>query len=67
MEIPTIVAGSLRDIHSVGLRVLGYTLEDEFNFVHVGSMVDQEELIKAAIETKRQGDIGFLTLWPCRT
>ena len=51
MEKPTIVAGSLKDVHAVGLRVLGYALKDEFEIVHVGSLLEQEELIAAAIET----------------
>ena len=51
MAKPVIVTGSLRDIHSVGLRVLGYTLQKDFNIVATGAMVEQEDLINAAIET----------------
>ena len=51
MEKLTIVAGSLKDVHAVGLRVLGYVLREEFEVIHVGSLLEQEELIAAAIET----------------
>ncbi|MBI2859016.1 MAG: methylaspartate mutase subunit S [Chloroflexi bacterium] len=51
MEKPTIVLGSLMDIHSVGLRVLGYALQDDFQVVYAGTMLTQEEMINAAIET----------------
>ena len=51
MAKPTIVTGSLRDSHSVGLLVLKYVLQEDFEVVHVGSLLEQEELIAAAIET----------------
>ena len=48
----TLVTGVLRDIHHIGLRVLEYALEQEgFNIAHVGRSVEQEDFIKAAIET----------------
>ncbi len=51
MAKPKIVAGTLRDVHVVGLRVLRYALEEEFEVVYLGGLLEQEEFINAAIET----------------
>ena len=48
----TIVIGALNDTHVVGSRLLAMALEEEgFNVVHIGALVAQDELVKAAIET----------------
>ncbi len=48
----TLVIGVLKDTHIVGSKLLAMVLEGEgFHVVHIGAMVTQDELIKAAIET----------------
>ncbi|MBI2858152.1 MAG: methylaspartate mutase subunit S [Chloroflexi bacterium] len=51
MARPKIVLGTLRDSHSVGILVLKYVLQNDFDVVNLGTLVDQEEFISAAIET----------------
>jgi len=54
MDKKTIVTGVIgADVHAVGNKILTYALEQAgFNVVNLGVMVDQEEYIEAAIETK---------------
>jgi methylaspartate mutase sigma subunit len=50
----TLVLGVIgEDVHVVGVRILGYALNDAgFKIVSLGAQVSQEEFIGAAIETK---------------
>ena len=47
-----IVIGCLRDSHRIGLQVLGYALREEgLGIADVGPLAEQEDFIRAAIET----------------
>ncbi|HEX78175.1 MAG TPA: methylaspartate mutase subunit S [Dehalococcoidia bacterium] len=48
----TIITGVLRDIHHLGIKVVGYALQEAgFRPVFIGARLEQEEFIQAAIET----------------
>ena len=52
MEVRTLIAGVLLDIHGLGLRVLKGILEQRgFNVCYIGVGLVQEDFIRAAIET----------------
>ena len=51
----TIITGVLRDIHHLGIKVVGYALQEAgFRPVFIGARLEQEEFIQAAIETAAQ-------------
>lgn len=51
-EKTTIVIGVLQDTHVLGSRLLTMVLEDAgFKVVHLGSLMTQDEFVKAALET----------------
>ncbi len=52
MNRATIILGVLQDIHNFGVRVLTYSLRKAgFNAIDIGTLLTQEDFIKAAIET----------------
>jgi methylaspartate mutase sigma subunit len=52
MSQRTIILGVLQDIHNFGVRVLTYSLRKAgFNPIDLGTLLTQEDFIKAAIET----------------
>lgn len=52
MNGTTIILGVLQDIHNFGVRVLTYSLRKAgLNAIDIGTLLTQEDFIKAAIET----------------
>jgi methylaspartate mutase sigma subunit len=52
MKRNTIIIGVLQDIHNFGVRVLTYALRKSgFDAIDIGTLLTQEDFIKAAIET----------------
>lgn len=56
MNQHNIIIGVLHDIHNFGVRVITYSLRKAgFNVIDIGTMLTQEDFIKAAIETNAKG------------